>query len=191
VHPRAAAVLLPAVRDLDGRTGHAPAPLIDDPAGPEATGRQPQLAEVAVSGGDPSLDPEHTGGEALACSAARAPDDDTDLLAPTFRFTDGKGRETRRTVGWLGPADFGAELALARGQAAMTRGRFDDALALLEGVDDAAMAAPEARYYEGVAAFLRGKRDMAALKERWVRLRERHPHSDWANKAEVIEDWNG
>jgi len=111
--------------------------------------------------------------------------------APTFRFTDGKGRETRRTVGWLGPADFVAELALARGQAAMTRGRFDDALALLEGVDDAAMAAPEARYYEGVAAFLRGKRDMAALKERWVRLRERHPHSDWANKAEVIEDWNG
>ncbi len=111
--------------------------------------------------------------------------------APTFRFTDGKGRETRRTIGWLGPADFVAELQLARAQAAMTRGRFDDALELLEGTERTAMSSPEAMYYEGVAVFLRGRRDMAALKERWVRLREQHPQSDWAKKAEVIEDWNG
>jgi len=106
--------------------------------------------------------------------------------APTFLFTDGKGREVRRTVGWLAPGAFVAELKLARAQHAIMRGAFDDALALL---DDA--GSPEALYYAGVAGFLKGKRDMNALGERWNALRDRFPESEWARKASVIEDWDG
>lgn len=103
--------------------------------------------------------------------------------APTFLFTDGKGREVRRTVGWLGADAFLGELDVARGQHALSRGKFDDALELLEGA-----GTPEAGYYAGVAVFLKGKRDMAGLKERWNRLRAEHPHSEWACKAEVVDD---
>ncbi|MHC4938498.1 MAG: hypothetical protein ACYTHK_05980 [Planctomycetota bacterium] len=108
------------------------------------------------------------------------------LWAPTFLFTDGKGREVRRTVGWLGPKDFVAELKIARAQHLLTRGKFDEALALLaEGAN------AEALYYEGVAVFLKGKRDMVALGEKWNALLERFPGSEWAKKASVVEDWDG
>ncbi|MEM8885868.1 MAG: hypothetical protein AAGD14_17520 [Planctomycetota bacterium] len=106
--------------------------------------------------------------------------------APTFLFTDGKGREVRRTVGWFAPDEFVAELRMARGLHAMTRGRFDDALALFEQA-----GTPEAAYYEGVAVFLKGQRDMIALGEKWNALRERYPESEWAQRAAVIEDWDG
>ena len=114
--------------------------------------------------------------------------------APTFLFTDGKGREVRRSVGWLAPQDFLAELRLARAQFHLTRGRFDEALAGLEEISSdyrGTQAAPEAGYYAGVALFLKGKRDMTALKERWTKLRDQHPKSDWASKASVADDWNG
>ena len=106
--------------------------------------------------------------------------------APTFLFTDGKGREARRSVGWRGPAEFVAELQLARAQFLLTRGKYDESLALL-----AEAGSPEAMYYEGVAVFLQGKRDMAGLGEKWNALRARFPDSDWAEKASVIEDWDG
>jgi hypothetical protein len=108
--------------------------------------------------------------------------------APTFLFSDGP-REVRRSVGWLAADDFLGELDLARGQHQLLRGRFDDALAILEAVAASrAQAAPEAGYFAGVAIFLEGRRDMAGLKERWNRLRAAHPSSDWARKAEVVDD---
>lgn len=106
--------------------------------------------------------------------------------APTFLFTDGKGRPARRSVGWLDPVDFGAELRLARAQYLLTRGRFDESLALLEEA-----GSPEALYYIGVVRFLKGKRDMIALGESWNALRDAFPASEWAEKASVIEDWDG
>ncbi|MHC4848494.1 MAG: hypothetical protein ACYTEG_08575 [Planctomycetota bacterium] len=106
--------------------------------------------------------------------------------APTFLFTDGKGREVRRTVGWLSPTGFLAELRIARAQYLLTRGKFDEALVLLAEAGNA-----EALYYEGVAVFLKGKRDMAALGEKWNALVERFPDSEWASKASVVEDWDG
>jgi hypothetical protein len=111
--------------------------------------------------------------------------------APTFRFTDAKGREVHRLIGWLDPRNFIAELRFVRGLAHLGRWRFDEALTLFEGVAEdhrPAQAAPAAGYYAGVVRFLRGKRDMAALKERWNRLRAEHPDSDWAKRAEVIDD---
>ena len=106
--------------------------------------------------------------------------------APTFLYTDGKGREIRRTVGWMSPEDFVADLRLARAQHRLSRGKIDEALELLAAAGNA-----EAAYYEGVAVFLKGKRDMVALGEKWNLLREKFPTSDWAAKAEVIEDWDG
>jgi hypothetical protein len=106
--------------------------------------------------------------------------------APTFLFTDGKGRGVRRSVGWLDPAGFVAELQLARAQHLLARGRFDESLALL-----AEAATPEARYYDGVVRFLQGQRDMTALGASWNALREAFPGSEWAEKASVIEDWDG
>jgi hypothetical protein len=108
--------------------------------------------------------------------------------APTFLFSDG-AREVRRSVGWLGVDDFLAELDLARAQHHLLRGRLDDALGILETVAESrTQAAPEAGYFAGVAIFLEGRRDMAGLKERWNRLRAAHPASDWARKAEVVDD---
>jgi len=114
--------------------------------------------------------------------------------APTFVFRSERGRELRRSVGWLGPDHFLAELWTARGYAAMTGRDFEAAVSLFDQAQDrspTAPAAPEAGYWHGVARFLAGKRDMAALKESWNALRARFPNTEWAQKAEVIDDWQG
>ncbi len=114
--------------------------------------------------------------------------------APTFVYLDGKGRARRRSVGWLPPADFVAELRTARGIYAITRRAAEDAQGLLGSVvaDHAeAPAAPEAACWLGVARFLAGRRDIQALADAWNDLRRRFPGSEWALKAEVIEDWRG
>jgi hypothetical protein len=54
--------------------------------------------------------------------------------APTFRFADSKNREIHRTVGWLDPENFLAELRFVRGLAHLGRWRFDEARALFEQV---------------------------------------------------------
>jgi len=112
--------------------------------------------------------------------------------APTFRFTDSKGREIHRAIGYYDPADFTAELTYVRAQHQLGRWRFDDALPLFEEVAAGdTRIAPAAGYYAGVALYIQGKRDMAALKERWNRLRAEKPGTEWAEKAAVIDDWNG
>ncbi len=111
--------------------------------------------------------------------------------APTFRYTDNKGREIRRSVGWYSSTDFLAELTVARAHYELGRWRFDNAIELFESVAaETTRLAPEAGYYAGVALFIAGKRDMAALKTRWLRLIAECPESDWAHKASVHEDWN-
>lgn len=114
--------------------------------------------------------------------------------APTLVYSDGRGRIHRRSVGWLPPEDFVADLRTARGLYAITRRRADTAEELLVGVVEEqpqAPAAPEAAYWLGVGRFLGGKRDIQALADSWRELRRRFPDSDWALKAEVIEDWKG
>lgn len=114
--------------------------------------------------------------------------------APTFLLFDSRGRRQRRWVGWLPPAGFLAELRTARGIHAITRRRADEAEALLSGVAEefpTSPAAPEAAYWLGVGRFLAGKRDIHALAAAWRDLRDRFPTSEWALKAEVIEDWSG
>ncbi|NJN14400.1 MAG: hypothetical protein HC813_01795 [Planctomycetes bacterium] len=109
--------------------------------------------------------------------------------APTFRYSDPKGREIRRTVGWFDVGDYLAELGMARGLGEIGRGRFAEALTELDAIAAGeSRFAPEAAYYGGVAAFLGGKRDMALLKERWNRLRADRPGHEWAQRAAVVED---
>ncbi len=112
--------------------------------------------------------------------------------APTLLYTDGKGREFRRTIGWFDPAEFLGELQLAAAHFHLSRWRFAEALAAFEltaSEHAATLAGPEAGYYAGVTRYLSGKRDMAALAERWNQLRARHPGNDWSVKASVIDDW--
>ena len=114
--------------------------------------------------------------------------------APTFAFSDARGRPQRRSVGWLPPQDFLAELRVARGLFLITRRRGAEADQLLESVVDGhteSPAAPEAAYWLGVGRFLSGKRDIQALADAWNELRRKFPQSEWAQKAEVIDDWKG
>lgn len=114
--------------------------------------------------------------------------------APTFVYSDARGRQVRRSLGWLPPADFLAELRTARGIWAITRRKGEEAEELLGGVvaeRPEAPAAPEAAYWLGVARFLAGRRDIQALADAWNDLRRRFPDSEWALKAEVIDDWTG
>ena len=100
------------------------------------------------------------------------------IWAPALIFADAKGRELRRYIGWLPPASFRAELrfvlATARFQANDFAGARDDFAAVFDE-DPSGEIAPEALYWTGIAGFLAGKRDMAALKDAWERLRARLP----------------
>lgn len=114
--------------------------------------------------------------------------------APTLILQDVKGRELRRWVGWLPPEAFIAELELASAVEQVQRGAFENATEILDRVVERAgdtPAAPEALYWHGIARFLGGDRDMAALKDSWTRLVAGHSGTRWAMHASVIEDWNG
>lgn len=111
--------------------------------------------------------------------------------APTLIFADAKRRELRRYVGWLPAESFRAELAFVRGQHAMNHAEFGPAAERFQSIADdfpEAEIAPEALYWHGIAAFLQGQRDMAALAASWKRLARDYPGHRWATHASVIED---
>jgi hypothetical protein len=112
-------------------------------------------------------------------------------FAPTFIATDAAGRELRRWCGWLPPRAFRAELRFIRGYGAMQRGDLALAATLL-GEAAAEFGdvpiVPEARYWQGVASFLAGKKDFQALREAWEAVAASHPGSRFGIHASVIED---
>ena len=114
--------------------------------------------------------------------------------APTLIFGDAKGREVRRFTGWLPPRSFLAELRLVQGQFEVTRGQFATAHERFQEIEasfaDTEVAA-EALYWQGIAAFLAGQRDMSALAECWRRVTEQFPGTRWATHCAVIEDASG
>jgi hypothetical protein len=113
------------------------------------------------------------------------------IWAPTFVFSDARGREIRRFVGWLPPAAFRAELGFVRAYAAYQNGDFPTAAKLCDEVVEAfpaAPVAPECLYWGGTAAFLAGKKDWAALKDRWGRAAAEHGATRFGIHASVIED---
>jgi hypothetical protein len=95
-----------------------------------------------------------------ACAGGRV------MWGPTFVIADARGREVRRWVGWLPPAAFVAELAFCRALADFNHGRFAEALSGFEAIverDRGTEIHPEALYWQGVAGFMAGRQDWAAL----------------------------
>ena len=116
------------------------------------------------------------------------------LWSPAMFFLDASGRELRSYVGWLPPASFRAELALARVMDDVYHVRFDAAaekLGTLLDTFEGTEAEPEARYWHGITRFLGGKKDMAALRDSWEELAKRFPGNRFATHASVIDDAPG
>jgi uncharacterized protein YyaL (SSP411 family) len=108
---------------------------------------------------------------------------------PTIIVEDARGREHRRSQGYLGPERFIGELALARLKDAIDRRDFETALecsrsTLKETEGDPARRS-EALYWSAVASYrVSGNRD--DLIEGWNRLLEESPRSEWAERAGYI-----
>ena len=113
------------------------------------------------------------------------------MWGSTFRVADPRYREVRRWVGWLPPEAFVAELAFCRGMVEFNQGRFAEARAIFDvvveiGADTAIH--PEALYWQGIAGFLAGGKDWAALRAAWERLARDYPGNRFGTHAAVIED---
>ena len=106
---------------------------------------------------------------------------------PTQIITDPNGTERYRIEGFLERDEFLVRLAIGLGRVAMSDHRFAeaaktfrDALALHPG----AKAAPEARYWAGVAAY-KATNESGELRETANDIKERWPDSEWATKASI------
>lgn len=109
---------------------------------------------------------------------------------PTIMMKDDRGREYRRTEGYLEPSELIAELALGRVRAAMGHHDFQHAATLAEealsltGEDP--NRRPEALYWLGVCEYKRDH-DAAGLLKQWNTLLTESPDSIWAHKASFIK----
>jgi len=120
-----------------------------------------------------------------ACAGGRV------LWGPTLIIADARGSEVRRWVGWLPPQSFVAELAFCRALADYNRGKFAEALAGFGAIvkrDAGTEIHPEALYWQGIAGFMAGPKDWAALRRSWTRLAEDYPGNRFGTHASVIAD---
>jgi hypothetical protein len=108
---------------------------------------------------------------------------------PTIIIQDSEGREARRSEGYLDPARFLAELALARVKAALLRQDYDAARRLADEAISAAAGdkqrEPEALYWQAVVAY-RLSGSGGDLVTGWTRLLNEFPDSEWSRRAEFI-----
>ncbi len=147
----------------------------------------PQVADTLANGFSPlkiNLFDRHPDFKE-ASAGARIP------WAPALIFSDASGRELRRFIGWLPPQSFLAELLLVQGIHGVGQGQFDEATQSLTRIEtefSESEVAAEGLYWQGIARFLAGSKDMAALQGCWQRLVETHPGSRFATHASVIED---
>src|SRR5262245_42913474 len=109
------------------------------------------------------------------------------LWSPLHVYLDGRGNELRRTIGYLPPEEFLAELRIALGLAALMQNKIDQALVWFE---DAAstypttLAAPEALYWAAAAAYRTG--GIPAVVARWDDLASRFPDSPWTRRVRDV-----
>jgi hypothetical protein len=108
---------------------------------------------------------------------------------PHILIADDRLAEGRRILGYLDPDGFLAQLDLGLGALHLYHRRY----ALAHMVLRRAAAAPvpssiaaEAMYWEGVAAY-RVSRDFSDLRDVWRKLREKHPDTDWAIRADCLD----
>lgn len=104
---------------------------------------------------------------------------------PTLLFLDPDGRVLSRWPGLIPPDELLGQLDLGEALVGMRRGRFREALALLDRAvashPDSA-AAPEALYWAGNLRYVKDG-DQAALDEARKRLVERYPGSPAARRT--------
>lgn len=110
---------------------------------------------------------------------------------PTLIVQDADGREYRRSIGYLDPGRFLAEMALARLSESIHRrnwqGVQERAAEALTRTKGDPVREPEALYFASVAAY-KAHNSVDKLLEGWNRLLDQFPESDWAKRAEFIRN---
>jgi thiol-disulfide isomerase/thioredoxin len=97
--------------------------------------------------------------------------------------------ELRRSIGYLPPAAFMAELEVGRALHELYHRRAPKALEILSrvaGEKQSTRVAAEALYWAGVAAY-RVSGDLSDLAQQWKRIPVRYPHSDWVERADCLD----
>lgn len=109
---------------------------------------------------------------------------------PTLMVKDDRGREYRRSEGYLNPQELLAELSLGRLKAALGREDYEEAVRISEDALTRSDFDPdrhaEARYWAGVAEY-KNSNDAAKLGEHWKQLLREAPDTLWARKASFIK----
>src|SRR5262245_25269908 len=106
---------------------------------------------------------------------------------PTQLVLDPEGVERHRVEGFLPADDFLAQLELALAKIEFEHKSYGEAQTKFHRVEEKhpkAFAAPEARYWEGVAAY-KASNDAGSLKKTAEDLNKRYPESEWTRKASV------
>jgi tetratricopeptide (TPR) repeat protein len=105
---------------------------------------------------------------------------------PTVITLDEEGKEHHRTIGFLSPEEFIPSLMLGAAKCHFDRGKFSEAIAMLEGIlkdYPKSDAAPEAVYVRGVSLY-KSTHSADPLKEAFRRLQAEYPSSEWTKRAQ-------
>ena len=111
------------------------------------------------------------------------------LWTPTLLVVLPGGAEVRRRIGFAPPSEFMAELLLALGQDALRRGDHARAHQRFREAEEQSRpggVAPEALFWQGIAAYKRDRATTGQLRTLWDALRLRYPDSDWWDRADVF-----
>ena len=106
---------------------------------------------------------------------------------PTIVFLDADGDEHHRFVGFLPPGDFVGQAILGKGRSEFNVDHFEQAIQCFQEIliqYPKTEAAPEARYYLGVAKY-KASHDPKELKLGLEVLQRDYPGSEWTKKARV------
>jgi hypothetical protein len=108
---------------------------------------------------------------------------------PTIIVEDARGREHRRSVGYLDPKRFLGELARAWLKDAVDRRDFaaaEERLPETEAYTQGdTVRYPETLYWGGMVAY-KASVDVKNLAQGWKRLLDEFPDSEWAKRAEYV-----
>jgi len=107
---------------------------------------------------------------------------------PTFLVVDSAEAVHSRSVGWLPPDEFKAELDVALGLAFFQTGNYGEAKARFDHViqhHPKALSAADALYWYGVADY-RATGQKETLLKSWNRIIDLHPNHPWATKVSFL-----
>ena len=103
---------------------------------------------------------------------------------PTFIFMDAQERQAHRFMGYHPPAEFVAQVQLARGHAGFAFGDTAGGLAALEAVE-APEFKPEAMYWAGVCRF-KLEKSTQPIYDACREIVEKYPDHFWAKKVGFV-----